>query len=239
MKKHIFVFLAPFILAGFLLSCIIAIFEKEKNNSEVVRYEMPKQIERKSISLMSADIANMTDREKDEFILRVCGVNDPDDMNFAQSEIEKNKIAKKGAELLIRKRLASLGINIKNEIKFRPVIKRAADAYDINPRLLRAIAGVESKFDPYAISKKGARGLFQLMPLTASEMGVKKIFDPHQNIKGGAKYFARLLRYFEGNERKALAAYNFGLRRVRERPQLVYRSRYVNKVLFVAYGLQS
>ncbi len=73
-----------------------------------------------------------------------------------------------------------------------------------------------SAIDPYAVSDKGAQGLMQLMPGTASDMGVRDVFDPAQNILGGARYLAHLLQDFGGNTTLATAAYNAGSAAVRK-----------------------
>jgi Transglycosylase SLT domain len=80
----------------------------------------------------------------------------------------------------------------------------------VDPLLLYAIMHQESTFKPRALSPKGARGLMQLMPLTARRFGVTNIFDPKQNIEGGSRYMRFLLDYFEGDVELALAGYNAG-----------------------------
>jgi soluble lytic murein transglycosylase-like protein len=74
----------------------------------------------------------------------------------------------------------------------------------------------ESSYNPKAISKKGARGLMQLMPATAKALGVEDSFNPEHNIYGGVKYFKQLLDRFDGDTSMALAAYNAGSRKVRQ-----------------------
>jgi soluble lytic murein transglycosylase-like protein len=86
----------------------------------------------------------------------------------------------------------------------------AAKAVGLEPELLRAVAYVESRFNPLARSPKGAQGLLQLMPVTAQAMGVSDPFDPAQNAIGGAKYLAHLVRKYGGDTERALAAYNWG-----------------------------
>lgn len=80
----------------------------------------------------------------------------------------------------------------------------------VDPVLLYAQMHQESSFKKSAISHKGARGLMQLMPFTAARFGVKDIFDPRQNIEGGARYMRYLLNHFDGDVALALAGYNAG-----------------------------
>ena len=89
-------------------------------------------------------------------------------------------------------------------------IQRAAAKYSLPPGLIRAVIRAESNFQVDAVSRAGARGLMQLMPATAKELGVTDSFDINQNIDGGAKYLRRMLDRFGGNIKKALAAYNAG-----------------------------
>lgn len=80
----------------------------------------------------------------------------------------------------------------------------------VDPLLLYAMMHQESSFKPRAMSHKGARGLMQLMPPTASRFGVTKIWDPKQNVEGGARYMRFLLDLFSGDVKLALAGYNAG-----------------------------
>lgn len=89
-------------------------------------------------------------------------------------------------------------------------IREIAAVYGLDPALIKAVISVESDFDPQAVSAKGARGLMQLMPLTASELGVERIHDPWENVEGGARFLRYQLDRFKGDERLALAAYNAG-----------------------------
>lgn len=94
---------------------------------------------------------------------------------------------------------------------FQPIINQAAAKYGLDPRLLSAQIKAESSFNPRAVSPKGARGLMQLMPDTAAELGVADPFDPVQNIEGGAKYMRQLIDKYQGNVNAALHAYNWGM----------------------------
>ncbi len=89
-------------------------------------------------------------------------------------------------------------------------IENIAKQYSVSPSLIKAMIQVESAYDPSAVSPKGAKGLMQLLDSTASEFGVNNIFDPYENIKGGAKYLRYLLDIFKEDLSLALAAYNAG-----------------------------
>lgn len=97
---------------------------------------------------------------------------------------------------------------------FNKLIETKSYKYGIDPALVKAVIAVESDFNPNAVSVKGARGLMQLMPLTANELGVFNSFDPEANIDGGTRYLRYLLDYFSWDVDLALAAYNAGITRV-------------------------
>jgi hypothetical protein len=93
---------------------------------------------------------------------------------------------------------------------FDEVILTNAKAAGVDPQLVKSVMLVESNYNPRAVSKKGARGLMQLMPATARRYGVANIFDAAENIKGGVRYLADLLSMFGGRVVNVLAAYNAG-----------------------------
>lgn len=93
---------------------------------------------------------------------------------------------------------------------YADTIRAASAEFGVDEAFLRAIIHAESAYNPRALSIKGAQGLMQLMPATATDMGVRDAFDADQNIRGGARYLALLLRNFNGDERLAAAAYNAG-----------------------------
>jgi len=93
---------------------------------------------------------------------------------------------------------------------YSDLIDEAARRAQVSPALLRAVIAVESAFDPQAISPKGAQGLMQLRPDTARRYGVRKPFDPRDNLRGGASYIADLLKRYGNDLELALAAYNAG-----------------------------
>lgn len=98
--------------------------------------------------------------------------------------------------------------------QFAAALTQAAAAANLSPTLLSALVWQESRWNPQALSPKGAMGLAQLMPGTARDLGVNPA-DPVQNLTGGARYLRSLLDQFDGNVEKALAAYNAGPARVR------------------------
>lgn len=92
---------------------------------------------------------------------------------------------------------------------FDDIIQRASVKHGVDFHLIKSVIFAESMFDIKAVSSAGARGLMQLMPDTAKELGVSDSFDPEQNIMGGAKYLKFLLKKFK-NTKNALAGYNAG-----------------------------
>jgi soluble lytic murein transglycosylase-like protein len=89
-------------------------------------------------------------------------------------------------------------------------IQKAAARYNLSPDLIRGVIRAESNFQAQAVSSAGAKGLMQLMPETAGDLGVTKPFDIQQNIDGGSRYLRQMLDRFGGNLKLALAAYNAG-----------------------------
>jgi hypothetical protein len=92
----------------------------------------------------------------------------------------------------------------------RALAVETARRHGLDPALVLAVAGVESAFRPDAVSPKGARGVMQLMPRTAAELGVENPSDPAANLDGGARYLSQMLDLHGGDVSKALAAYNAG-----------------------------
>jgi hypothetical protein len=116
---------------------------------------------------------------------------------------------------------------------YADAIRAASSESGVDEAFLRAVIHAESAFNPNALSLKGAQGLMQLMPGTASDMGVLDAFDAGQNIRGGARYLAQLLRTFGGDERLAAAAYNAGpgaVQRYRGVPPFAETQVYVSRV---------
>jgi hypothetical protein len=146
------------------------------------------------------------------------------------------KIVRKKVIRTIKVKQESGGTRKEEVVEFdlEQIINLYAKDYDVPPALVKAIIKVESDFNPHAVSSAGARGLMQLMPMTALEMQVKDSFDPIQNVGGGVQYFARMRELFDGDVRLALAAYNAGpgnVLRYGGMPPFKETQKYVPKVL--------
>jgi soluble lytic murein transglycosylase-like protein len=114
------------------------------------------------------------------------------------------------------------------------LVLRIAARYGMDPQLVFAVMQAESGFNPAAMSPKNAQGLMQLIPATAERFGVKNVWDPAENIRGGAAYLHWLLRHFSGNVEWVLAAYNAGeqnVERYRGVPPFAETQAYVRKIL--------
>jgi len=97
---------------------------------------------------------------------------------------------------------------------FEDIIREAALKYGVDPDLVRAVIRTESNFNPLAKSRAGAKGLMQLMPRLAKELGISDPFDPRENVLGGTKYLSKLLDRHDGDVSLALASFNAGPRNV-------------------------
>ena len=116
---------------------------------------------------------------------------------------------------------------------YDPFIDRVARENGVAPELIKAVALVESGFNPHAVSPKGAQGLMQLMPETARQYGVTDAFDPLANLRAGTVHLRKLLDQFEGDLVLALAAYNAGAGAVKRHggvPNYKETREYVRKV---------
>jgi len=96
------------------------------------------------------------------------------------------------------------------------VVNTASATYHLDPDLVNSVIHAESGFNAHAVSPKGARGLMQLMPGTANQLGVNDSFDPQSNVTGGSRYLRELLERYNFDLVKALAAYNAGTDRVEQ-----------------------
>jgi soluble lytic murein transglycosylase-like protein len=120
-----------------------------------------------------------------------------------------------------------------------PMIARHSDAQNLDPKLVRALIQAESGYNVKAVSNKGAIGLMQLMPDTASELNVQNPYDPDQNIQGGTKYLRQMIDHFAGKVELAIAAYNAGPGAVEKHggiPPFAETRDYVKRVLALWRG---
>jgi Rod binding domain-containing protein len=115
-----------------------------------------------------------------------------------------------------------------------PIIRDAADTTGVNPSLLKAVIATESAARAGARSSKNAKGLMQLIDSTAAAMGVQDVWDPRQNVQGGARYLGQMMHRFGGNIEHAVASYNAGPGAVEKHngvPPYKETQAYVGKVL--------
>lgn len=118
--------------------------------------------------------------------------------------------------------------------EYSTIINQASRRFGIESSLIKAVIKAESDFDYKAVSRKGARGLMQLMPETMDQMEVKDPFNPEENIFGGTRYLSLLLERFNNDKKLALAAYNAGPERVEEYqgvPPFPETKSFISKVL--------
>jgi soluble lytic murein transglycosylase-like protein len=121
---------------------------------------------------------------------------------------------------------------------FKTLVDAISATYGVDPALVRAVIKAESNFNRFAVSRKGALGLMQLIPSTGRRYGVRDFFDPQQNIDGGVRYLKFLLEKFKGNLDLSLAAYNAGenlVERTGRIPAIPETVNYVQKVRAI-YG---
>ena len=126
--------------------------------------------------------------------------------------------------------------------KYDDIIADASQQYGVAIPLLKAIIKAESDFDPRAVSKKGAKGLMQIMPENFKPLGIKDPFDPSQNIHAGARYFKQMYDRFKGKLALSLAAYNAGptaVERYNTVPPYEETEEYVEKVLRYYYNYKN
>jgi hypothetical protein len=99
---------------------------------------------------------------------------------------------------------------------YRDLVETAASRWNVDADLISSVIATESNFNARAVSRRNARGLMQLMPSTAAQLGVHDVFDPKQNIDAGTRYLGDLLQRFRNDMGLALAAYNAGPQRVQQ-----------------------
>jgi soluble lytic murein transglycosylase-like protein len=137
-------------------------------------------------------------------------------------------------EIKVPKKISYFSILAKDSGLER-IVKDASLKYNIDIYLIYAIIKVESDFNQFAVSYKGAKGLMQIMPKTAQEVGIINIFDIKENVFGGTKYISILMKRFNNDLDLVLAAYNSGPTRVsklKKIPKIYETEQYVIRVLY-------
>jgi transglycosylase-like protein with SLT domain len=124
--------------------------------------------------------------------------------SLSQPDSEIVRMAREGVDS------ADSSVEVAEIVEIEAHIREVAVRYDIPPILVAAIVEAESEFNPRAVSRRGARGLMQLMPGTASSLKVSDTFDPYENIEGGVRHLRQLMDRYRGNLPLVLAAYNAG-----------------------------
>jgi hypothetical protein len=182
-----------------------------------------------SHGIAKAEVYTFTDEEGVVHFTNV--PTDPRYRKMGSGESSGKK--KQAGNSVNRQMLAPVNVNVYDEY-----IQEASRRFNIPEALIRAVMGVESNFNPTAVSSAGAQGLMQLMPKTAEEMGVDDPFNPRQCVLGGTRYLRLLANTFDGDLVLTLAAYNAGHRAVFQHmdiPPFAETQQYVRKVLQLYY----
>ncbi len=136
----------------------------------------------------------------------------------------------------------STAVSSLSDTKLKPIVELASRTYGVSANLIQSVIKAESNNQPLAVSGAGAKGLMQLMDSTARDMGVRNVFNANDNILGGTRYLKQMLDRFNGDETKALAAYNAGpaaVERFNGVPPFQETKAYVEKILNAKKGLDA
>lgn len=157
-----------------------------------------------NIKLLGMDAENQTAQEEPH------SDYNPMDIDPTPTSGGRAKVRQRSAKAPVQKPLQLDSKGRTNYAALKDTIDTAASNNGIDPELIQAIIKIESDWKPNARSNKGAKGLMQLMPKTAKGLGVRNAYDAAQNINGGSKYIANLIKRYNGDISKALMAYNCG-----------------------------
>jgi hypothetical protein len=150
---------------------------------------------------------------------------EPEDMGFPVSVpfVRKGTVPLPLSEInsvseLRQEAVPEMSKKLQGKRDFESLAEEVGNVHGVDPALIKAVIQVESGGNPHAVSKAGARGLMQLMPGTAAELGIRDSFDPCQNVEGGTRYLKKLLDRYQGNLNLALGAYNWGMGNLEKNP---------------------
>lgn len=173
------------------------------------------------------------------FVLLLTAVSHADIYRFVDKDgvIHLANVPKSGAYKRVMKEPAPPAM-----LHYDRIIQSKSAKYNLDPSLIRALITAESNWDSKAISQKGAIGLMQIMPETASDMQISNPFDPEQNIEAGSRYIRLLLDRFDGDLELAIAAYNAGpstVERAGGIPRITETRQFLDNVLSLHDGRSS
>jgi membrane-bound lytic murein transglycosylase B len=199
MIKRPLLSLAVFVFAADVASASIALFT-DGRNSKISAYAVEDEVIHLTLQaggVMSVPLARI-DRIVDDEIVT------------PEVVAEVKKIVEDGGVFPKRSWRYTDGRAPLFKSQYNDIIVKAAKHFDVDAALVSAVIKAESDYNPRTVSHKGARGLMQLMPATATRFGVTDSFDPTANIYAGTRYLRWLLKTFDGNADLAVAAYNAG-----------------------------
>jgi hypothetical protein len=159
--------------------------------------------------------------------------NVPTDIRAVPAVLAPTQLTVASTEGTYKKYFKDRGTTTRKSTKFDQYILQAAHKYKVDPLLIKAVIKVESAFNQFAVSHRGAQGLMQLMPGTAGDLKITDPFDAYQNISGGTRYLRAQLDTFNGDIKMSLAAYNAGSGRVSRLgrvPRIPETINYIRKV---------
>ncbi|MEI7577885.1 MAG: lytic transglycosylase domain-containing protein [Armatimonadota bacterium] len=179
-------------------------------------------------------------RQRMDEIRERLGVKDPDEFKKAMKEAAKPPMRMQGyigngtPDLHMEDGLAPFDPGRPgSKVQVQAMIERVAREQDIDPKIIRAVVEAESDYKINDVSRTGAKGLMQLMPDTAREMGVTNPFDPYENLTGGTKYLKQMIARYPGRLDLAFAAYNAGpgnVDKAKGIPDFAETRNYVDKI---------
>lgn len=193
---------------------------------------------KKGLGVAGMIFKKVTGQEMDEFEKLYAAIErDREIIGEKRGKTENKKEAepvKINGENVQKKPISPSNDSLKRLEKYDNYIDEASKKYGIDKNIIRSVILTESAANPKAISKANAKGLMQLIDTTAEDMGVRNSFDPKQNILGGTKYLAKMLRQYNGDLKLSLAAYNAGPQNVEKHngvPPFEETKNYIARVL--------